>query len=295
MDIMDNKNTLKRYKVAPLPFQGQKRNFVEPFVRKLKQLSQSQDIKVIVDLFGGSGLLSHTAKRILPGCKVIYNDYDSFSARLHNVERTNELLTDIRDLLRNCPRDKRVNEAHKSVILARIEKEEKSGFVDYITLSSSLLFSANYVTNFDQLKASTLYNNVKQNNYDVNVAEYLHGLEIEKCDYLELFNQYKDIPGVLFIVDPPYLTTDTKTYLSDQYWKLADFLNVLNVLNQSNFIFFTSNKSSIKELCEWLKINHKINNPFENADFKTHETRLNPQSKYIDMMFTKFIDTKKAS
>lgn len=52
---------LKRYKVAPLPFQGQKRNFVEPFVGKLKELSQSQDIKVVVDLFGGSGLLSHTA------------------------------------------------------------------------------------------------------------------------------------------------------------------------------------------------------------------------------------------
>lgn len=42
---------LKRYKVAPLPFQGQKRNFVEPFVGKLKELSQSQDIKVVVDLY----------------------------------------------------------------------------------------------------------------------------------------------------------------------------------------------------------------------------------------------------
>ncbi|WP_236263832.1 hypothetical protein [Dysgonomonas sp. Marseille-P4677] len=169
---------LKRYKVAPLPFQGQKRNFVEPFVGTLKELSQSQEIKVVVDLFGGSGLLSHTAKRVLPGCKVIYNDYDGFSARLRSVERTNELLTDIRVLLCDYPREKRISEAYKTVILTRIEKEEKSGFVDYITLSSSLLFSANYVTNFDQLKASTLYNNVKQNNYDVNAAEYLHGLEI---------------------------------------------------------------------------------------------------------------------
>lgn len=286
---------LKRYKVAPLPFQGQKRNFVEPFVGTLKELSQSQHIKVVVDLFGGSGLLSHTTKRVLPGCKVIYNDYDGFSARLRSVERTNELLTDIRVLLCDYPREKRISEAYKSVILARIEKEEKSGFVDYITLSSSLLFSANYATNFDQLKASTLYNNVKQNNYDVNAAEYLHGLEIVKCDYLELFNQYKDVPGVLFVVDPPYLTTDTKTYLSDQYWKLSDFLNVINVLNQSNFVFFTSNKSSLIELCEWLNINHNINNPFENADLKTHETRLNPSSKYIDMMFTRIIEMQKAS
>ena len=60
--------SLKRtFKTAPLPFQGQKRNFVEPFVGTLKELSQSQDIKVVVDLFGGSGLLSHTAKRELTG------------------------------------------------------------------------------------------------------------------------------------------------------------------------------------------------------------------------------------
>ncbi|MDH6355482.1 hypothetical protein M2132_001825 [Dysgonomonas sp. PH5-45] len=286
---------LKRYKVAPLPFQGQKRNFVKPFVGTLKELSQSQDIKVVVDLFGGSGLLSHTAKRILPGCKVIYNDYDGFSARLRNVERTNELLTDIRALLCDYPKEKRISEAYKSVILARIEKEEKRGFVDYITLSSSLLFSAYYVTNFDELKSSTLYNRVKQNNYDVNAAEYLYGLEVVKCDYLELFNQYKDVTGVLFVVDPPYLTTDTKTYLFDQYWKLSDFLNVINVLDQSNFVFFTSSKSSLIELCEWLNVNHNIKNPFENADLKTHETRLNSDSKYIDMMFTRIIEMQKAS
>ena len=286
---------LKRYRTAPLPFQGQKRNFVEHFISVLREVSQRQDIKVIVDLFGGSGLLSHTAKRILPGCKVVYNDYDGFSDRLLGVEHTNELLTDIRVLLCNYPKGKRISDVCKSDILARIGKEEMSGFVDYITLSSSLLFSSNYVTNFGDLKNSTLYNNVKQNNYNVNAAEYLHGLEIVKCDYLGLFNQYKDVAGVLFIVDPPYLTTDTKTYLSDQYWKLADFLNVINVLNESNYVFFTSNKSSIKELCEWLNENHNINNPFENANLKTHETQLNPQSKYIDMMFTRMIEAKKVS
>lgn len=286
---------LKRYKVAPLPFQGQKRNFVEPFVGTLKELSQSQDIKVVVDLFGGSGLLSHTAKRVLPDCKVIYNDYDGYSQRLQAVVATNSLLSDIRVILKDCPREKRINEAYKSLVVARVEKEDRKGFVDYITLSSSLLFSANYVTSFDELKASTLYNNVKQSNYDVKASDYLHGLEIVKRDYLELFNQYKDVPDVLFVVDPPYLTTDTKTYLSDQYWKLADFLNVINVLNQSNFIFFTSNKSSLIELCEWLNINHNINNPFENAVLKTHETRLNPQSKYIDMMFTRILEMQKAS
>jgi site-specific DNA-adenine methylase len=279
---------LKRYKAAPLPFQGQKRNFVEPFVGTLKELSQSQDIKVVVDLFGGSGLLSHTAKRVLPGCKVIYNDYDGFSARLRGVERTNELLTDIRVLLYDCSREKRLSEAHKSVVLSRIEKEEKSGFVDYITLSSSLLFSANYVTNFDQLKASTLFNNVKMKDYDL-ASDYLNGLDIVKCDYLELFERYKDVPGVLFIVDPPYLTTDTKTYRSDAYWKLKDYLDVLNVLANNNYVFFTSNKSSLVELCEWFALNYGLDNPFTGSVLNTHNVSLNKQAKYTDMMFYKFV------
>lgn len=67
------------------------------------------------------------------------------------------------------------------------------------------------------------------------------------------------------IVDLPYLLTDTKTHLSSQYWKLADFL----CPEQSNYVYFTSNKSTIIELCEWLNNNYNINNPFENADLKT--------------------------
>lgn len=54
-------------------------------------------------------------------------------------------------------------------------------FVDYITLSSSLLFSANYVTSFEELKASTLFNNVKMKDYDL-ASDYLNGLDIVKCD-----------------------------------------------------------------------------------------------------------------
>lgn len=283
------------FKSAPLPFQGQKRYFFKHFFNTLEQLKEKQEVKTIVDLFGGSGLLSHIAKQVIPDAKVIYNDYDDYSKRLRNVYRTNKLLTDIKVLLSNCPREKRISEDYKKLVIKRIEEEEKNGFVDYITLSPSLLYPANYATNFTQFKASTLYNNLKQNNYDVKADEYLQGLEIVKSDYLDLFNQYKEDGKVLFIVDPPYLTTDTKTYLSDKYWKLSDFLNVLNVLNESNFVFFTSNKSSLIELCEWLNINHNINNPFENADKKTFKTSINSSSKYIDMMFTRISGMQKAS
>ena len=31
-----------------------------------------------------------------------------------------------------------------------------------------------------------------------------------------VFNQYKDVPGVVFLIDPPYLSTDVGTY--NMYW-----------------------------------------------------------------------------
>lgn len=77
------------YNSAPLPFQGQKRRFVGEF---RKALSQFPDAAMFVDLFGGSGLLSHVAKQERPEARVVYNDFDDFRQRLENIPRTNALL-----------------------------------------------------------------------------------------------------------------------------------------------------------------------------------------------------------
>ena len=54
---------MKIYNQAPLPFQGQKRRFVKPFKEALKSFPNDA---VYIDLFGGSGLLSHTVKSVYP-------------------------------------------------------------------------------------------------------------------------------------------------------------------------------------------------------------------------------------
>ena len=63
----------KTYSRAPLPFVGQKRMFVSEFKKILKHFD---DKTIFVDLFGGSGLLSHITKRERPDAVVIYNDHD---------------------------------------------------------------------------------------------------------------------------------------------------------------------------------------------------------------------------
>lgn len=278
----------KIYKSAPLPFQGQKRYFVAPFSEVLREYDKIYKAELIIDLFGGSGLLAHTAKSVLPGCRVVFNDYDDYHIRLLNIQKTNLLLSDIRAILKDCKREERICTATRSLVLDRIVKEAKTGYVDYITLSGSLLFSGNYATTLDELSKQTFYNVIKKADYEVNPGDYLAGLEIYKCDYLELFNKFKDVPGVVFLVDPPYLSTDTSTYGSDKYWKLKDYLNVLKVLKDTNFIYFTSEKSSIVELCEWMEENMELRNPFSGADLKIHTNRVSRNAKYNDMMLYKF-------
>lgn len=51
----------KMHMAAPLPFVGQKRMFAKEYIKILPQFN---DKTVFVDLFGGSGLLSHITKHL---------------------------------------------------------------------------------------------------------------------------------------------------------------------------------------------------------------------------------------
>ena len=93
------------YLSAPLPFVGQKRMFAKEFI---KVLDRFPDSTVFVDLFGGSGLLSHITKRVRPDAVVVYNDFDNYRQRLDNIPNTNQLLADLRRITAELPRKKRI-------------------------------------------------------------------------------------------------------------------------------------------------------------------------------------------
>lgn len=104
-----------------------------------------------------------------------------------------------------------------------------------------------------------------------------------------MFEQYRELNDVIFLVDPPYLSTDCSTYSSDNYWKLKDYLNVIDVLIDTNYLYFTSNKSQIVELCEWMegRTDNGDVNPFKGSTTVCINTTLNHTSKYTDMMLYK--------
>lgn len=269
-----------KYNQAPLSFVGQKRMFAAQFI---KILPQFEDKTVFVDLFGGSGFLSHIAKRERQDATVVYNDFDNYRERLANIPRTNKLLADLREIIGDHDDKARITGATRDAIIERIEREDNEGFVDYITLSASILFSAKSATSLEEFKKQGLYNRIRLSDYTAD--GYLDGIEIVACDYKELFAKYKDNPNVVFLVDPPYLNTDVGTYTMS--WKLGDYLDVLTVLKDSAYVYFTSNKSDIIELCEWIGENKVTENPFRDASKVEFRASVNYNSRYIDIMLYK--------
>lgn len=273
------------YKSAPLPFQGQKRFFLEPYKKALIEMNKKKKIKLIVDLFGGSGLLSHTALQVLPQCQVIYNDFDNYHQRIKYIPKTNLLLEDLRELVKNEPQDKKITEAAKGQIIERIKAEEQEvGYIDYITISVSLLFSGNHANSLEKLINEPFYNRIRKSNYEL-AETYLEGVDTVRQDYRVLYEQCKGIDGAVFIIDPPYLSTDVSSYRS--YWKLADYLDVLKTLKGSSFIYFTSNKSQIIELLDWFNMNYNMDSPFIGAKRIERKNTINSQGGYTDIMIYK--------
>jgi hypothetical protein len=46
-----------------------------------------------------------------------------------------------------------------------------------------------------------MYNRIKMSDYEVD--GYLDGLDVVRVDYKELVREYRHMPGVLFLADPP--------------------------------------------------------------------------------------------
>ena len=270
---------MKKYTKAPLPFQGQKRYFLRDFA---KVVSLYPEETTFVDLFGGSGLLAHTAKYASPSARVIYNDFDNYAARLAAIPETNRLRAEIAAILKDCQPKKRIPNEQRSQILATIKREEDAGnFIDYKTLSGSVLFSARFSTDFADLSKQAFYYNNKT--LPLSAEGYLEGVERVSEDYKTLAARFADDKTAVFICDPPYLSTDCKSY--ESYWKLTEYLDVVSLFENRHFIYFTSNKSQIVELFSALE-KFGARNPFAQCEKVARKMVLAAEGReYEDQMF----------
>ncbi|WP_304334632.1 hypothetical protein [Conchiformibius steedae] len=274
------------YTQAPLPFTGQKRRFLTHFKSLLNQhLDGDGTGWTIIDAFGGSGLLAHTAKRCKPAARVIYNDFDGYAERLAHIPDTNRLRQILADLLQHQPRQKRLPDAVKKAAEAAINGF--GGYLDLDCLAAWLLFSGKTARDLPDLYSHQFYHCVRQHDYP-DATDYLDGLEIVSQPYHELLPPHLDDPKTLLVLDPPYVCTQQGSYRKAGYFGMVQFLRLMRLVRPP-FVFFSSTRS---ELLEYLDL--VIGDKMEGWDrFKDYQkisltTHINQQAVYEDNLVYRF-------
>ena len=232
----------------PIPFQGNKKLWKNKFIDIIKEMDEYD---IYVDLFGGSGILSHWVKHIFPSSTVIYNDFDKYEDRCKQIKETNEILTRCREVCKDLKKKQQIDE-EKTKEIKKIFKEYSNP--DLLTLKTQLHYTKRIDKNFksfDDFFKEKLYNNLNGNDYKES-GKYFEGLKIYSKDWRELFEEIiKKYKGkkILFIMDPPYLYTDKSQY-KNNYWLLIDSLKLFEIIAGYDSLLFSSDKSGFKELID---------------------------------------------
>lgn len=285
-----NSLSTKHHKTAPLPFTGQKRMFLRHFEKILKDnVPNDGEGLTVLDVFGGSGLLAHNAKRILPKATVIYNDFDGYAERLAHIPTTNRLRQELFEILKDEPRSVKLSNTTKAKVLDHLRKSADNGtFVDVQTLAGWLLFSGRQVSNLDEFLAeSTFYNRIVKADYE-QADDYLDGLVVECLGFEKLLQKYQGTPNCLLLLDPPYLCTAQGAYAKHGYFGMTKFLRLMQFVRPP-FIFFSSTKSELMDYMAYVQ-RYEPNTWQRVGDF-THikvNSSINAKVSYEDNILAKF-------
>lgn len=269
--IMKSKTIFKK---PPLPFNGNKKNWFKYFQQAFKDdLFNINDNTIIIDLFGGSGILSHWFAHQYPHNKIIYNDYDNYMSiyTADNINKLNELLNKIRNIinLKDIKKAEKINDTNEIFkLITQYYPDYEQNDKIYNILSSNLCY-----TNRKIKDNYNLYNNLRLSNYEYNENYIINqkNIQIIHEDYKNVIEQFKDNNNVFYILDPPYLATE-KCYYND-FWGIDNNIDVIKLLMFNKCIIFESDKSQILSLFKLLKEYVKFD--YITTDLK----KLNPNSK----------------
>lgn len=262
--MIDYKDVIKQ---APLPFVGQKRNFIKLLYGFFNSIDHTPTRAV--DCFGGSGLLSNLFKQMYPDCEVVYNDYDGYTDRLRKIPGTNEVLAGVRKILseHDIKPDAKITEPAKK------ELEEYLSKVDWAKADKQTVYVGFSLRGLnDQEKIYT--NKVRQSDYEIK-SEYLRGCTVVNLDYKELIKKDE----ALYILDPPYIQTNNNQY--KDWFSISDFLELYDRVKElDNFILFTSYRSGAYDVLNYL---HKDITTFCDymINFKSHARQMNSKTDEI--------------
>lgn len=248
------------FKKPPLPLVGNKSSLSKAIVEQLKKF-KNKGIKIIIDLFGGTGIVSRLAASLFPECLVIYNNYGDkfYTQRLKQIPRTNEVLQQIHsigDKYKLKLHKPIINEDAKREILDTINDDD-----DILTIGRWLLFSSNAPpTTKDELCKMQLYYNPRMTTIDETDTNdwILDNMKVVHEDWWDLYNRFhaEQSDDVLWIADPPYFNTTNRQY-GGYSLDLLDYIKMMALFKSSHVMIF-SNNNNMQQLCQAMKDNFNI-------------------------------------
>ena len=105
----------KMHTHAPLPFIGQKRAFLKPYIQTLHTLIPDDGVRLDRYLMplAAPACFRTAAKHHKPAARVIYNDFDGYADRLRHIDDINRLRRLLADILHDSPRNKLIDSGTK--------------------------------------------------------------------------------------------------------------------------------------------------------------------------------------
>lgn len=242
-----------QYNRPPLVFMGNKKNMLNNIKQVLQDMQGDgyiNDETIFLDVFGGSGLISHNIKQWYPKNRVIWNDYDNYQERLDNINDTELIRKKIYEVFGiNDTKEKATQQERQEILDFIQDFEAKGHYVDYVTLSVYLLFCGNYADSLESLSKYGFYNRVPKQPL-CEAKDYLQGVERVQQDFKALLDSYSHIQNKLLILDPPYLQTQVGNY--KDCFRLGQFFELIQRVSKP-YIFFGSENSDIVESFEYFK------------------------------------------
>lgn len=267
---------------APIPFIGQKNKFAKQMISKAQEIILGNGAGwTIVDVFGGSGYCAHVMRKVFPEARVVCNDFDGYADRLRKLPQTKEILKACAALAAELgiEKSKPIRGADKDRFIELLKSFGDD--YDYLTVARSLVFSGHQVKSLADFYTEGFWQNVAVNE-KADGESWYDGIELRKCDFRELMREFSGQPGVLLILDPPYLFTDSGTY--DGGFRLNDFLDLYRAVS-GNFIFFSSVRSNIIEMIKWDQENGVVNpEAWKGVEVISKDVTMNYSTVYTDFM-----------
>ena len=276
----------------PLPFQGNKKLWFKKLTDLFDKIDDEGKQLVFVDMFGGSGIISHWLLNYFPDAIVVYNDFDHYLDRMKNTDTTNQILEEIRNAFCDMKQHTRLMEREKEQIIKILNKYNDKD-IDFETLKINILYTRSFkkITSKIDFYKEAFYYNVTTTPYNpISPDDYLPGVLHCSCDYMKLYNfikrKYSSDPEtykVVWIMDPPYLYTNVGGY-KETFSSLKEAVKFVTLLSEPYILFFNSTKSGYEELINLLGIRERSGvPPLKRLEYKTHihNTKSNENDEFL--------------